>query len=100
MNYVDMKTDDFTQRTYTYQRQYVLKDGTIKTCEIKNKRVYKPNCTKRVRLKFTDEQKIIIIEKYEKNKNYSQTAREINENYDFTITPHFVKKIYLDRFNN
>jgi hypothetical protein len=84
--------EDCTTRTYEYERSYIVKTGEIKNYKVTLTRHYKPNAGSRIRREYTDEQKNIINQEYELLQNYTATSRVINKKYDFTVTPHFVKK--------
>jgi hypothetical protein len=92
MNIKDRNTDQYTERTYTYNRRYILQDGTIKNCDVTLTRKFKPNAKIINKINFTDAQKSIVKEIYNSNKNFSQTTNIINNDH-FPITYHYVKKI-------
>lgn len=97
--YQDELINGKTERTYTYQRRYILNDGTIKTCNTTTKRIYKKNCITRKRIKFTDEQIKIMIQEYKELDNLKKTVDVIKEKYGFITTPHYINKYWLDRLD-
>lgn len=92
----DYNTDEGTLRTYQYERKYLTKSGEVRTSTTRTTRLYKPNATKRIRRTYNEEQKEIIRKEYELIKNYTATSRVINQKYDFTTSPHFIKKVVLE----
>ncbi len=90
--------DDFEIRTKIVERKVLLKDGSVKTYNIKTSYKCRKNTYNRKRIIHSEDDKKKIINVYTNLQypNYSQTYNIVKDLYDIETTYHFVRKIILE----
>jgi len=88
----DNNNDEF--ETYKVEQKYVLKDGTIKTCWVTQKR--RP----RKKPMYSEADKQIVIDEYKIIKNFTITSRILSQKKVLQISPYQVTKIIKEYEKN